>query len=116
MVFALVAATSFSTLLLFSLPSCLHLRATSFSAEGVRTSAPPRIRLTLAQQRPAQWLLHVREDVSQHARTIVFAVVGRPVRLPGLRPILPPQPTAPVHGRSREPTNARRRRYRTSRS
>lgn len=33
------------------------------------------------RHRPAQWLLHVHEDVSQHARTIV----GRPVRLLGLR-------------------------------
>jgi hypothetical protein len=47
------------------------------------------------QHRPAQWLLHVHEDVSQYAPTIVFAVVGRPIRLPGFRPVLPPQPTAP---------------------
>jgi hypothetical protein len=33
------------------------------------------------RHRPAQWLLHVHEDVSQHARTII----GRPVRLLGLR-------------------------------
>jgi hypothetical protein len=59
------------------------------------------------RHRLAQWLLHVHEYVSHHACTIVFAVVGRPVRLPGLRPILPPQPAAPAHGRSREPTDAR---------
>jgi hypothetical protein len=36
MIFLLsVATTSFVILLLFSLPSCLHLRATPFSAEGV---------------------------------------------------------------------------------
>jgi hypothetical protein len=35
MILALVATTSFTILLLFSLPSCLHLRATPFSAEGV---------------------------------------------------------------------------------
>jgi hypothetical protein len=46
------------------------------------------------RHRPAQWLLHVHEDVSQHACTIVFAIVERPVRLPGLRPVLPPQPAA----------------------
>jgi hypothetical protein len=61
-------------------------------------------------------LLHVYEDVSHHARTIVFAVVGRPVRLPGLRPVLPPQPTASAHGRSYEPTDAHRRGYGASRS
>jgi hypothetical protein len=64
----------------------------------------------------AQWLLHVHEDVSHHARTIVFAVVGRPVHLPGLRLVLPPQPAAPAHGRSREPTDARRHGYDMSRS
>jgi hypothetical protein len=42
------------------------------------------------QHRLMQWLLHVHEDVSHHACTIVFAVVGRPVRLPCLCPILPP--------------------------
>jgi predicted exporter len=50
------------------------------------------------------------------SRTIVFAIVGRPVCLLGLRHVLPPQPTALVHGCSREPTDARRRRYRASRS
>jgi hypothetical protein len=35
MVLVSVATTSFAILLLFSLPSCLHLRATPFSAEGV---------------------------------------------------------------------------------
>jgi hypothetical protein len=49
----------------------------------------PRYRL-------AQWLLHVHDDVSHHARTIVLAVVGRPIRLSDLRLILPPQPAAPT--------------------
>jgi hypothetical protein len=61
--------------------------------------------------RSGQWLLHVHKDVSQHAHTIVFAIVGRPVRLPGFRPVLPPQPTAPAHGHSRESTDAHRRGY-----
>jgi hypothetical protein len=39
MVFASVATTSFAILLLFSLPSCLILRATPFSAEGVGADA-----------------------------------------------------------------------------
>jgi hypothetical protein len=47
-----------------------------------------------------QWLLHVHKDVSQHVCTIVFAVVERLVRLPGLHPALPPQLTAPAHGHS----------------
>jgi hypothetical protein len=35
MVLASVTTTSFAILLLFSLPSCLHHRATPFSAEGI---------------------------------------------------------------------------------
>jgi hypothetical protein len=50
--------------------------------------------------------MHVHEDVSHHAHTIVFAVVGRPVRLPGLCPVLPPQPAAPAHDCSHEPIDA----------
>jgi hypothetical protein len=61
------------------------------------------------RHRLVQWLLHVLKDVSHHVCTIVFVVVGRPIHLPGLRPILPPQPAAPAHGRNREPTDARRR-------
>jgi hypothetical protein len=38
-VLASVATTSFGILLLFSLPSCLHLHATPFSTEGVRAGA-----------------------------------------------------------------------------
>jgi hypothetical protein len=52
-------------------------------------------------------VLLVHEKVSHHACTIVFAIVGRPVRLPDLHPVLPPQPTAPAHGHTREPTDAR---------
>jgi hypothetical protein len=39
MVLSSVATTSFVILLLFSLPSCLHLCATSFSAEGIGAGA-----------------------------------------------------------------------------
>jgi hypothetical protein len=38
------------------------------------------------------------------------------VCLPALHPILPPHPVAPAHGRSHEPTDARRRGYGASRS
>jgi hypothetical protein len=68
------------------------------------------------RHRLAQWLLHVHEDVSHHACTIVFAIVGRPVRLPDLRPVLPPHPAAPAHSRSCEPTNTRRHGYEASQS
>jgi hypothetical protein len=53
MVLALVVATSFAILLLFSLPSCLRLRTTPFSVEGMRAGASPRIRPT-----PAPTLTH----------------------------------------------------------
>jgi hypothetical protein len=42
------------------------------------------------RHRLVQWLLYVHEDVSHHTRTIIFAVVGRLVHLPCLRPVLPP--------------------------
>jgi hypothetical protein len=81
-----------------------RLHATPFSAEGVGAGASspyssdtnPRIGYCTSTR------------TSQHARTIVFVVVGRLVRLPGLRPVLPPQHAAPAHGRSRGLTDARR--------
>jgi hypothetical protein len=39
MIIVLVATTSFAIIILFSLPSCLRLRATSFLAEGVGADA-----------------------------------------------------------------------------
>jgi hypothetical protein len=110
MILASVAATLFAILLLFSFPSCLRIYATPFSAEGVGAGASsPYSFDTSPDTDLGQWLLHVHEDILHHARTIVFAVIGRPVRLPGLHPVLHPQPTAPAHGRSRELTDTRRR-------
>jgi hypothetical protein len=110
-VLASVVVTSFA-ILLFSLSS--HASASAPPILGrwrrSRRLLPIFVRHQ-SRHRPAQWLLHVHEDVSQHARTIIFVVVGRPVRLSDLHPVLPPQPAAPAHGRSREPTNARRRGY-----
>jgi hypothetical protein len=68
------------------------------------------------RHRLAQWLLHIHEDISHHACTIVFVVAGRPIRLPGLHLVLPPQLAAPANGRSRKLTDARRRGYGASRS
>jgi hypothetical protein len=118
MVLVSVATTSFTILLLFSLPSCPHLHTTTFSVEGVGAGASSPYVFVRHQPRHrlAQWLLHVHEDISHHARIIVFSIVERLVRLSGLCPVLPPQPVAPVHGRSREPTNACQRGYGTSRS
>jgi hypothetical protein len=116
MVFASVVTISFSILLLFSLPSCLGLRATPFSVEGVGAGASSTYSSDTSPDTDPRSGYCVHNDVSQHAhRTfhpiLVFAVVERLVRLPDLRPVLPLQPTAPAHGRSREPTDARRRGY-----
>jgi hypothetical protein len=94
--------------------SCRHLvRHPAFFLSPLMSS-PPRHPIL---GRPAQWLLHVHEGVSQHARTIIFAVVGRPIRFPGLHLlVLPPQPAATAHSRSHEPIDACRRGYKASRS
>jgi hypothetical protein len=42
----------------------------------------------------AQWLLHVHEDISHHACTIVLSS-SNVLRLSSLRHVLPPQPVAP---------------------
>jgi hypothetical protein len=68
-----------------------------------------------SQRRSTQWLLHVHENFSHHARTIVFVIVGCPVRLLGLRPVLRSH-AAPAHSRNRDTTDARRRGYGASRS
>jgi hypothetical protein len=113
-VLASVATTSFAILLLFSLPSCLHLRAPILD-RGRRSM---RLLLVFVRHQPRyrlmQWLLHVHEDVSHHARTIIFAIVGRHVRLPGLCPVLPPQPAALAHSRNHEPFDAHRHGYEAS--
>jgi hypothetical protein len=108
MVLASVVATSFAILLLFSLPSCLRLRTTPFLVDGVRAGVSPIFVRHQPRHWPTQWLLHVHENVSQHVCTIIFAVVGCLIHLPSLRPVLPLQPATPAHGRSREPTDARR--------
>jgi hypothetical protein len=97
--------------------SCLRHCATPFLAEGVGAGASsPLFVRDQPRHRPAQWLLHAHEDVSQHAHIIVFAVVRCPIRLPNLRVVLPPQPAAPAHSRSRGATGACRREYGASRS
>jgi hypothetical protein len=93
----------------FSLPSWLYLCATPFSAEGVGacTSSPYSSDTSLDTDSRSGYCTSTR--MFHIMRTIIFAIVGRPVRLPGLRLVLPPQPAALAHGRSHEPTDARRR-------
>jgi hypothetical protein len=97
MVLASVDTISFDILLLFSLimpPPPRHpilgRGRRSMRLLPVFVRHQPRHRL-------AQWLLHIHEDVSHYACTIVFAIIGRSVRLPGLRPVLRPQPATPAH-------------------
>jgi hypothetical protein len=112
MVFASVATTSFVILFLFSLPSWLCLRAAPFSVEvvGACTSSPCWSD-TNSDTDPRSGYCTSMRMFHSIACTIVFAVVRRHVRLPGLRSILPPQPTVPAPGHSNELTNARWRGY-----
>ncbi|PWZ27799.1 hypothetical protein Zm00014a_002176 [Zea mays] len=116
MVLASVAATSFSIQLLFSLLSCLCLRATPFSAEGVGACASSPYSSDTSPETDPRSGYCTSTRMFHSLRTIVFAIVGRLVRLPGLRSVLPPQPVASAHGRSRKPTEAHRRGYEASRS
>jgi hypothetical protein len=113
MVLASVTTTSFVILLLFSLPSCLHLCATPFSTKGVGAGAYSSYSsdTSLDTDSRSGYCTSTR-TFSHHAHTIV----GRPVRLPGFRPVLPLQPAASAHGRSCDLTDARRREYGASRS
>jgi hypothetical protein len=109
MVLASVVTTPFVILLPFSLPLCLHLHATQFLAEGIGAGAF------------SPYSSDTSLDTDSHSGYCTcapsfFAVVGRPVCLPGLRPVLPLQPAAPIHDSNREPTDARRRGYGASRS
>jgi hypothetical protein len=70
----------------FLSPSCLRLRATHFRQRTWEQVPPPRIRPTPASTPTRAVLLHVQEGVSQHARAIVFIIVERLIRLPGLFP------------------------------
>jgi hypothetical protein len=109
MVLVSVVTTSFAILLLLSplMPPPLRHPILDRGRRS-RCLLPVFVRYQ-PQHRLAQCLLHVYEDVSHHARTIVFTVIRRRVRLPCLRPILPPQPAALAHGMShtRLPHNRR---------
>jgi hypothetical protein len=118
MVLASVATTSFAILLLFSLPSCLHLRTTPFSAEGVEACASSPYSSDTSPDTDSRSGYCTSTKTFHIMRAPSFSSSVRPIRLPDLRPVLPPQPTAPppAHGGSREPTDARRRGYGASRS
>ncbi|PWZ33189.1 hypothetical protein Zm00014a_001887 [Zea mays] len=116
MVLASVATTSFTIILFFSLPSCLYLRATPFSSECLAacTSSPYSSDTSPDTDSRSGYCTSTRTFHIMRAPS--FSPSSNIVRLLGLRPVLPPQHAAPVHGRSREPTDARRHGYEASRS
>jgi hypothetical protein len=117
MVLASIATTPFVILLLFSLPSCLHLRATPFSTKGIgagasspyssNTSPDTDSRSGYCTSTKTFHLMCVPSFLSSSDVSFVF---------PAFALFLPPQPAAPAHGRIHEPTDARRRGYEASRS
>jgi hypothetical protein len=117
MVLASVVTISFAILLLFSLPSCLHLRATPFSAEGVGagTSSPYSCDTSPDTDSRSGYCTATRTFHIMCAPSFspssdvpfVFAAFAL-FFLPNMLP--------PAHGRSREPTDARRHGYEASRS
>jgi hypothetical protein len=116
MVIVSVATTSFVILLLVSLPSCLHLRATPFSAEGVGAGASSSYSSDTSPD---------TDSCSGYCTsTRTFHIMHAPSFLPSsdipfvfptfalfFHPNLLPRP-----GRSREPIDARQRGYGASRS
>jgi hypothetical protein len=96
--------------------SCLHLRATPFSAEGVGAcvSSPyssntnPDTDSRSGYCRPQERFTSCAHNRFHRRQTSRSSY--------DLHPVLPPQPAAPAHGRSREPTDARRCGYGASRS
>jgi hypothetical protein len=116
MVLASVVTTLFTILLIFSLPSCLYLRTTSFSAESVGAGASSRIRPTLAPT-PTRTVA----ITCPQGRFTSYAHHRFRRRRTSRSSFQPSSCSSsltfcPVHGRSREPTDARRRGYGASRS
>jgi hypothetical protein len=117
MVLDSIATTSFAILLLFSLPSCLHLCATLFSTEGVGAGVSSTYSSNTSPDTDScngcctsTRTFHIMRAHHCFPRRRTSRSSFRPF------PVLPPQPVAPAHGHSREPTDARRRGYGASRS
>jgi hypothetical protein len=96
----------------FSLPSCLCLHATHS-----RKRAWEQVPLPGPAPIPTRVVVIVcprgRFTACVHHR---FCRCRTSRSSSGIHPVLPPQPSAPAHGHSREPNDARRRGYRVSRS
>jgi hypothetical protein len=117
MVLASVATTSFVILLLFYLPSSLHLCATPFSAEGVGACASSPYSSDTSPGTDSRSGYFTSTRTFHIMRTPSFSpssdvpFIFPPFVLFFLSNLLPP-----AHGRSREPADARQRGYGTSRS
>jgi hypothetical protein len=116
MVLALVVATSFAILLLFSLPSCLRLRATPFSVEGLGAGASspyssdtsPDIDLHIGYCISMTTFHIMRAPSFSLSSDVLFVFPAFSLFfLPNL---------LPLHGRSRELIDARRLEYGASQS
>jgi hypothetical protein len=111
-----IATTSFVILLLFSLTSCLHLRATPFSAAGVGACASSPYSSDTSPDTDSRSgyctstrMFHIMSAPSFSPSSdvpFVFSVFAL-FFLPNM---------LPAHGRSHEPIDARRCGYRESRS
>jgi hypothetical protein len=116
MVLASVATTSFVLLLLFSLPSCLHLCPTPFSAEGVGACASSPYSSDTNLPTPTRGVAIARPQ--GRFTSCTHHRFHRQTSRSSSRPSpCSSSPTCcPRPRRSREPTDARRRGYDTSRS
>jgi hypothetical protein len=113
MVLATVATTLFVILLLFPLPSCLNLRATPFPTEGIEACASSLYSSDTSSDTDSRtgYCTSTRMFTScahHRFRRRTSRLSFRP------SPCSFSQPAVPAHGRSREPTDARRRGYVTS--
>jgi hypothetical protein len=116
MVFTSVTTTSFA-IILFSLPSCLHLCATPFSAEGVGPCA--------SFPYSSDTSLDIDSRSGYCTSTRIFHIMRVPSFLPSsdVSFVFPafalfflPNLLPPAHGHSCEPTDARRLGYGASRT
>jgi hypothetical protein len=117
MVLASVAATSFVIMLLVSLPSCLGLRATPFSAEnvGAGASSPYSSNTSPDTDPRSGYCTSTRTFHSMRAPSFSQSSDVSFV-FPSFALFFLPNLLPPAHGRSRVPTDDLRRGYGVSRS
>jgi hypothetical protein len=103
MVITSVATSLFAIILLFSLPSWFHLGATPFSAEGVGAGASFPYSSDTSPDTDSCSGYCTSTRTFHIMRASSFSPLSDvPFVFPAFA-VLPPQPAAPAHGRSREP-------------